>query len=374
MMKDSFLYMVSAAGRVNLIGEHIDYCGGKVMPAALSLKNSVYIRPNKSDKIHIRWRNLEEEVLLSIDRLSDYKKLKYANYIAGSLYEWGKEGNPIVGADMYFDCSIPFGSGLSSSAAIEVSTISAMCVITDTRIDKPRIALAAQRAEKNYVGVNCGIMDQFASACGIKGHAMLLDCASLQCDQVPLELGMYSFVIANSNKPHVLGESEYNTRRSETEQALSSFRSVFPIKSLAELGIDRFESLGKKLLNGKIFDRAKHVVYECNRVLEASAAIKVGELSTFGALLNESHESLKTLYEVTGKELDILQESALSSPYCIGSRMTGAGFGGCTVSLVETKHREDFSETVKELYTKKIGYAPTLYYADISDGIMIERL
>lgn len=372
-MKDNYQYKVSASGRVNLIGEHVDYCGGKVFPAALSLKNYVYIRPNGTDKINLSWTTLNDKITLDIDRLDEYKNVKYANYIAGSLWAWQKAGNRVIGADMLFECRVPFGSGLSSSAAIEVSTIAAMATITNTPLDKPVIALAAQRAEREYAGVNCGIMDQYASACGVKGHAMLLDCSTLLCEQVPVDLGEYSLVIINCNKPHNLVESKYNERRAETEEALKILQTKLPIKNLAEVTIEQFEEYGR-LLNGKVFDRAKHVVFECDRVNKASAAMKSGDIKTLGKLLNESHNSLRDLYEVTGRELDTLQQAALSSPYCIGSRMTGAGFGGCTVSLVKTANKSDFEASVVDAYTKEIGYAPSVYEAEIDDGITVEIL
>ena len=371
--KEKYDYEVSASGRVNLIGEHIDYCGGKVFPAALSLKNYVYVRANGTDKINLRWTDMPIEVTLDIDRLEDYKTTKHANYIAGSLLEWKNENNRIIGADMLFDCHVPFGSGLSSSAAIEVSTIAAMCAITETPLDKPRIALAAQRAEKFYAGVNCGIMDQYASACGIKGHAMLLSCGTLKCEQIPIDLKDYCLVIANCKKPHNLVESKYNERRSETEEALEKLQSVLKVFDLAEVSIEDFEKYGD-ILSGKIYDRAKHVVYECARVEDAAEAMKTGDLITLGRILNASHESLRDFYEVTGKELDALQEAAISSPYCIGSRMTGAGFGGCTVSLVEAAHRQDFEDHIIEEYTKKIGYPPAVYQTDVDDGITVKKL
>ena len=366
--------VVSASGRVNLIGEHVDYCGGKVFPAALSLKNYVYARANGTDEIRLAWTDLPDKVTLDIARLDDYKNVKHANYIAGSLYEWQRAGGVVVGADMLFDCKVPFGSGLSSSAAIEVSAIAAMCAVSGTPLDKPKIALTAQRAERTYAGVNCGIMDQYASACGRAGHAMLLDCATLACEQVPLDFGDHALVIINCNKPHNLAESKYNERRAETEEALRLFQAVTDVKNLAHLGVERFEEFGKKVLSGKVYDRAKHVVYECDRVEKAVQAIKEGDVVFFGKLLNASHASLRDLYEVTGKELDALQEAALSSPYCIGSRMTGGGFGGCTVSLVKNDRKQDFIEEVTARYAKKIGYPPSAYLADVSDGITIEKI
>ena len=372
-MNKEYLYEVAASGRVNLIGEHVDYCGGKVLPAALSLKNYVRIRANGSDKIYLRWSDIPLAVTLDVNDLDRYRSVKYANYIAGSLYEWKRAGHDVVGADMYFDCKVPFGSGLSSSAAIEVSTIAAMCAVTGAPLDKPAIALTAQRAEIEYAGVNCGIMDQYASACGVAGHAMLLDCATLTCEQVPVDLGEYLLVIADSNKPHSLMQSKYNERRAETEEALRTLQTVLPINCLAEMSVQDFARYGN-LLKGKVYDRAKHVVEECARVEEAAQAMKEGDIPALGALLNASHASLRDLYEVTGKELDCLQEAALASPECIGSRMTGAGFGGSTISLVKRAGKEAFIAALTERYAAKIGYTPSVYEAEIADGITVKKL
>ena len=371
---NNYNYRVSASGRVNLIGEHVDYCGGKVFPAALSLKNYVYIQPNGTDKINLEWTTVKDKISLDVSRLDGYKNAKYADYIAGSLWSWENADNRVIGADMLFDCRVPFGCGLSSSAAIEVSAIAAMATVTDTPLDKPKIALLAQKAEREYAGVNCGIMDQYASACGVKGHAMLLDCATLFCEQIPVELGEYSLVIVNCNKPHNLVESKYNERRAETEQALKLLQSVLRVNSLAEVTEEQYYSYAKRLLSGKIYDRAKHVVEECSRVNKAAVAMRSGDMTRLGKLLNASHDSLRDLYEVTGEELDTLQEIALSFPHCIGSRMTGAGFGGCTVSLVKSTYRQTFEDYIIEEYTRKTGYAPSVYNTTIDDGITIEKL
>ena len=372
--EEKYDYIVSASGRVNIIGEHVDYCGGKVLPAALSLKNFVYIRANGTDKINLSWTDLPDMIELDINKLESYKTLKHANYIAGSLYEWKMADNRVIGADMLFDCHVPFGSGLSSSASIEVSAIAAMCALTETVLDKPEIAVSAQMAEKLYVGVNCGIMDQYASACGVKDHAMLLDCSTLECEQVPIDFGNYALVVINCNKPHNLVASKYNERRSETEEALRLFQTKLKIDNLAEISVEDFEKFGKKLLSGKVYDRAKHVVYECERVGGAVEAMKRGDMIALGKILNESHESLKNLYEVTGDELDALQKAAVSHPACIGSRMTGGGFGGCTISLVKRGEVEDFKKLVVERYEKEIGYKPCPYCAETDDGITIKRI
>ena len=368
-----YKYKVTAAGRINIIGEHIDYCGGKVFPAALSLKNTVYIRPNGTDKINIKWTTLPDEVTLDIDKLDGYKDLKYGNYQAGAAYMLQKTGHKIIGVDMLQDCTVPFGSGLSSSAAIEVGTIAALAEIADEKLSNKEIALMAQQVERDYVGVNCGIMDQYASANGKKGYAMLLDCKEVTHEYVPFELGDYSLVIINCNKPHNLVESKYNERREETEKALKILQTVLPISCLAEVSEEMFEEYGH-LLSGKVYDRAKHVVEECARVEKAAKAMRDGDIPELGALLNASHRSLKELYEVTGKELDALAEAAQAHSACVGSRMTGAGFGGCTISIVRKDGVDDFKAAVSRAYKKKIGYECKIYDAEISDGITKSEL
>ncbi len=363
----------SAAGRVNLIGEHVDYCGGKVFPVALSLTNTVYARPNGTNKINVKWTTVEGEVSLDIDNLANYKHLKYGNYQAGSAYVWQQAGHKIIGCDMLQDCRVPFGSGLSSSAAIEVSTIAALATLAGERIDEVEIALAAQKAEREYAGVNCGIMDQYASACGRRDMAMLLNCKMLDCEYVPFRLGKYALIIANTNKPHNLVQSKYNERREETERALSLLQTKLNVTCLADISVDQFAEYGA-LLSGKIYDRAKHVIEECQRVNQASEALKKGDIIGLGKLLNASHRSLKKLYEVTGDELDTLVAAAQKQVGCVGSRMTGAGFGGCAISIVEKDAVEEFKANVGAEYKQKIGYDCSFYEAEVSDGIIVEKL
>ena len=365
-------YKATSAGRVNIIGEHVDYCGGKVFPAALSLKNTVYVRKNGTNTVNVRWTTLDKTVALDIDRLDEYRSLDYGNYIAGSLAMWKKAGYPIIGCDMLHDCTVPFGSGLSSSAAIEVSTIAAMCAVTDTPVDNVKIALEAQRAEREYIGVNCGIMDQYASACGKAGQAMLLDCSTLGVEYVPIDTGDHTLVIIDCKKPHSLVESKYNERRVETETALRILKPVTGINELAELDGETLEK-HKALLSPVVYKRAKHVVDECVRVNKAADAMKRGDMVALGKLLNESHRSLAELYEVTGRELDALAAAAQSHPACAGSRMTGGGFGGSTVSLVKTDGLDAFKAHVLSEYKKATGYAAEIYEASIADGITVEK-
>lgn len=373
MNEKDYEFKITAAGRVNIIGEHIDYCGGKVFPAALSLKNTVYVRGNGTDKINLSWTTLPDKVSLDTENLLQYKSLKYGNYQAGSALMWQQSGKKLVGCDMVQDCTVPFGSGLSSSAAIEVSTIAALAAVAGEEIEPVNIALLAQKAEREFAGVNCGIMDQYASACGKKGNAMLLDCKTLECKYVPVKMGAYSLVIINCNKPHNLVESKYNERRAETDEGLKILKEIAGISCLADLTVKQFDRCAS-LLHNKIRYRVKHVVEECERVNLAQKAMRAGDMLTLGNLLNESHTSLRYLYEVTGKELDALATAAQSHPACAGSRMTGGGFGGCTISIVKTEAVEDFKKYVLEKYEKATGYKATCYDAEISDGITVQKI
>ena len=364
---------VTAAGRINLIGEHIDYCGGRVLPAALSLTNTVYIRANGTDRINLAWTDVPDRISLDVGRLEDYKGVKYADYFAACAYILKREGRPVLGCDVLSDCRVPFGSGLSSSAAIEVSFTAALLAIAGEKIDPVRVALYALAAEREYVGMNCGVMDQYASACGKKGMAMLLNCATLECDYIPVSLGDYALVIANSNKPHSLVVSKYNDRRAESEAALAEINRYFPAEHLATVTPDAFESVADKL-DPILEKRARHVVCESERVSEAVKAMKCGDVTALGALLRASHDSLRDLYEVTGKELDALADAANAFPLCAGSRMTGGGFGGSTISLVRKDGVEAFQRFVADRYQAAVGYAPTFYLAEIADGITIKTL
>lgn len=368
-----YTYKVSAAGRVNLIGEHVDYCGGKVMPCALSLRNTVYVRPNGSDKINLEWTDLRGKVTLEIGKLETYKDLKHAKYHAGCAHLWRQAGHKVVGCDLLLDCTVPFGSGLSSSAAIEVSTIAALGAAAGETFDPVEVALVAQKAEQTYAGVNCGIMDQYASANGKAGHAILLDCKTLEREYILVNLGDCVLVIANCNKPHNLVESKYNERRAEAETALTSLQKIYPVNCLAEIKPYELEEYKKRLLP-VIYKRAKHVVEECGRVRLAAQAMRAGDMEALGEILGASHESLRTLYEVTGKELDCLAYAAQSHHACLGSRMTGAGFGGCTVSIVRKRRVEEFKKFVAEKYEKETGYRPSFYPAELSDGITVDKL
>ena len=365
--------LFTAAGRINVIGEHVDYCGGKVFPAALNLRCNVYGKKTGGNTVRMAFRGIDGIVEIETDKLDSYKGLKIGNYQAGVAYFLQQEGVKIVGCDLYYDCTVPFGSGLSSSAAIEVATAVTFCEYAGVAYDKVKLALLSQMAENQYAGVNCGIMDQFASAMGKKDHAVLLDCSTLEYEYVPLRLGEYCLVVANCNKPHNLVESKYNVRRQEVETALKMIQKVLPVSCLAEVLPKQFAEV-KYLLSGVVAKRAEHVVMECDRVNQAVAALKAGDLVELGRLLNESHYSLRDLYEVTGKELDTLSALARKETGCLGSRMIGAGFGGCTISIVKKTAVENFIRHVSKAYQDAIGYKASFYETSIEDGITVEKL
>ena len=365
--------LFTAAGRINVIGEHVDYCGGKVFPAALNLRCNIYARKTGGNTVRMAFRGIDGIVEIDTDKLDSYKGLKIGNYQAGVAYFLQQEGVEIVGCDLYYDCTVPFGSGLSSSAAIEVATSVAFCEYAGVKYDKVHLALVSQRAENQYAGVNCGIMDQFASAMGKKDHAVLLDCSTLEYEYVPLKLGDYCLVVANCNKPHNLVESKYNVRRQEVETALKAIQTKLDVKCLAEVTPKQFAEV-KYLLSGVVAKRAEHVVMECDRVHKAVDALKAGDIVELGRLLNESHYSLRDLYEVTGKELDTLSGLARKETDCLGSRMIGAGFGGCTISIVKKSAVEGFIRRVGKAYQDTIGYKASFYETSIEDGITVEKL
>lgn len=371
------LRVFMAPGRVNLIGEHTDYNGGYVFPAALTMNTTVIARKRDDNLIHLCATDLPDRVEADITKLDSYKHLKWGNYQIGVAYELEKLGYEIVGCDMLSHGTIPYGGGLSSSASIEVSTAILFATFSNEKkglpnnIDMIEMAKVSQRTEHTYAGVNCGIMDQFASAMGKKDHAIFLNCKNLDYSLVPLKMDGYKLVIANTNKKRGLADSKYNERRSECEAAFELLKDAVPgAMCLGDISAEQFAANAHLIENETVRKRAQHVIEEDDRVLRSVEALKAGDLATFGALMTQSHNSLRDLYEVTGVELDTLVEEALKIDGTIGSRMTGAGFGGCSVSLVREDAVERFIETVGKEYEKKIGYTASFYVSDIGDGGM----
>lgn len=361
-----------APGRVNLIGEHTDYNGGHVFPCALTIGTYAIVRKREDRNFRFYSTNFESLGVIeaSLDNLKYDKALDWTNYPLGVVWAFIEKGYPVdYGFDMLLFGNIPNGSGLSSSASVEVVTgVALRDLFGYDDISMIDIALFGQYSENNFNGINCGIMDQFAIAMGKKDQAIFLDTSDLSYTYAPIKLANEKIVIACSNKKRGLGDSKYNERRAECEEALSELQTKLDIKALGELSEEEFEA-NKDLIKSEVRQRrAKHAVYENQRTLKAVDALKAGNLEEFGKLMNASHVSLRDDYEVTGIELDTLVENAWEQEGVIGSRMTGAGFGGCTVSIVKTDCVDKFIENVGKAYLEKIGYAADFYVVEIGDG------
>ena len=360
-----------APGRVNLIGEHTDYNGGHVFPCALTIGTYAVARKRNDRKLRFFSMNFEHLGIIesSLDELKPMKEAGWTNYPKGVMWAFGERGMHLdCGLDILLNGNIPNGSGLSSSASVEVVTGFILKSLYGFDVSNQDLALIGQFSENNFNGVNCGIMDQFAIAMGKKDNAIFLDTATLEYEYAPVKLQGAKIVISCSNKKRGLGSSKYNERRSECEMALSEIQSGMGIETLGDLTEEQFESVKMAIKDEDRRKRAKHAVYENQRTIKAVEALKANDIALFGKLMNESHVSLRDDYEVTGEELDTLVEAAWKIDGVIGSRMTGAGFGGCTVSIVKTEDIDNFIAKVGAAYKEKIGYAADFYVVDIGDG------
>ena len=360
-----------APGRVNLIGEHTDYNGGNVFPCAIDKGTYGLVKKRNDRKFRMYSENFADLGVMefTLDELTNDKKHDWANYPKGVIKMFLEAGQKIdSGFDILFSGNIPNGAGLSSSASIEMLTAIVLKDLFHLSIDPVEMAQLGKKTENLFIGVNSGIMDQFAVAMGKKDNAILLDCNTLKYAYVPVVLKDEVIVIANTNKRRGLADSKYNERRAECDEALAELQTKLPIKALGELSIEQFEA-NKDLIKSPVRQkRAKHAVYENQRTLKAQKELSAGNLAEFGKLMNQSHISLRDDYEVTGVELDTLAALAWEQPGVVGSRMTGAGFGGCTVSIVKKDKVDDFIKNVGEAYKNKIGYAADFYIASVSDG------
>lgn len=360
-----------APGRVNLIGEHTDYNAGHVFPCALTIGTYGAARKRTDRKLRFYSMNFEHLGVLEadLDDLKPEKEADWTNYPKGVMWAFGMKGFQIpYGMDLLLNGNIPNGSGLSSSASVEVLTGYILREFFGFKVSNQDLALIGQYSENNFNGVNCGIMDQFAIAMGKKDHAIFLDTADLSYTYAPVKLEGAKLVIACSNKKRGLGDSKYNERRSECETALAELQKVIDIKGLGDLTEEQFEQNKSAIQDPVRAKRAKHAVYENQRTIHAVEALQANDIEKFGQLMNASHVSLRDDYEVTGIELDTLVEEAWKVEGVIGSRMTGAGFGGCTVSLVKDEAIDRFIDQVGKAYLAKIGYAADFYVVEIGDG------
>lgn len=360
-----------APGRVNLIGEHTDYNGGHVFPCALTMGTYATVRKREDNILNFYSTNFDELGIISssLDSLTYSQKDNWTNYPKGVIWALKDENYNIgYGFDIVFTGTIPNGAGLSSSASLEVLTAFILNDMFKLNLSLTQMALIGQKAENKYVGVNCGIMDQFAIANGKKDNAIFLDTATLQYEYAPIILEDAKIVIMNTNKKRGLGDSKYNERRAECERGLADLQKELNIQALGELTEDEYE-INKSLIESEIVQkRVKHAIYENQRTIKAVNALKENNLELFGKLMIDSHNSLSKDYEVTGIELDTLVEEALKQEGVIGARMTGAGFGGCAVSIVKTSKIDKFIKNVEEGYKAKIGYNPDFYVVEIGDG------
>jgi galactokinase len=356
-------------GRVNLIGEHIDYNGGYVFPCALEYGTYAIVRERQDNILNLASTNFDLRITSNIDNIEYLEQDDWGNYAKGIVKIMKDKGYKVGGMDVLVSGNIPNGAGLSSSASLEL-LVAVMVneIFNEGKIDRVELVKIGQNCENNFVGVNCGIMDQFAIGMGKEKKGILLDCNTLEYKYADVNLKEYTLVIMNSNKRRALNESKYNERRSECEEALSILKEHKNIENLCDLSVEDFLELQYFIENETVRKRARHAVFENSRVKESFDYLNKGKVKEFGELLTKSHNSLRDLYEVTGKELDTIVAEALKVEGCIGSRMTGAGFGGCAIALVLTTKVKEFTDIVKKNYTEAIGYTPNFYFSEIGNG------
>ena len=361
-------------GRVNLIGEHIDYNGGLVMPCAITQGSYLLTAPNEDGVFRFRSLNFPEHQEIPLQ--DQYKKDgdNWFNFPIGIINYFTKDGHQLKGLDMLFYGDIPLGSGLSSSASIEVVTAFALNDIFNSGYSKLDLVKLSKSVENNFIGVNSGIMDQFAVAFGEKNKALVLNCDTLEYQAVDSNLGDYLLAIINTNKPRNLTESKYNERVLECKEALTALQKELNINYLCDIDAETLKKHEHLITDAVILKRAKHVIEENDRVKLAAVALASNNLHEFGRLMYASHDSLRDQYEVSGVELDTIAEYGKTNSNVAGSRMTGAGFGGCAIALVKRDAFDDYSNKITKYYTDKIGYAPSVYSSLIGDGVGLLNL
>lgn len=361
-------------GRINLIGEHTDYNGGHVFPCAISLGTYGAARKREDNKLRFYSANFEDLGIIetSLDDLKYDKKDNWVNYAKGMIYFLKETGHDVdKGMDIFIEGNIPNGSGLSSSASLEMLIGVIAQELFNLDIDRVDLVKLGMETENKFIGVNSGIMDQFAVGMGKQNQAILLDTNTLEYSYAPVDMGNNVIVIMNTNKRRELADSKYNERRSECETAVGELQAKLDIKTLGELDAQTFDEYAYLIEDENHLKRARHAVWENQRTMQAQTALEEGDLEKFGRLVNASHVSLEHDYEVTGIELDTLAHTAWKQEGVLGARMTGAGFGGCGIAIVDKDKVEAFKENVGKVYTEKIGYAPAFYIAEIADGTKV---
>lgn len=359
----------SAPGRVNLIGEHTDYNEGFVLPIAIDRRTYVGAAANDSGTVRVQSLDLNEASAFSLGELHLSLESKWLAYIAGIAFELRKRGIRLSGADLMISSDVPIGAGLSSSAALEISVAAAFLALSNEHLDVTSLALMAQKAEHTYVGTRCGIMDQLTVSAAQKSHALLIDCRSLEVKHIELNLPAMTIVICNTKVKHELATSAYNQRRRECEDALRILREHLPtIQALRDVNVGDLKKPGERLPN-VLYRRARHVITENARTLEAAIALKDGDVEKFGRLMSASHTSLRDDYDVSSPELDLMVELAGTCEGVIGARMTGGGFGGCTVNLVRSDTVESFKQFITNEYRARTGLDADIYAVNTDHGV-----
>jgi galactokinase len=356
-------------GRVNLIGEHIDYNGGRVMPCAISLGTYLAVSKNTNKVFRFQCLNFPETAELHLQNSYSKTGKEWFNYPLGVIDYVLKQGHPISGLDLLFYGNLPIGAGLSSSASIEVLTAYALDQLFQLNIPRLELATLSKKVENEFIGMNCGIMDQFAVTFGEKDKAILLNCDTLGYELLPFEIKDYVLAVINTNKARKLTDSKYNERFAECGRVLKILKKEIDAKNLCDISIQTFQS-HKHLIDDPVLERrATHVISENFRVNEAAKVLQEGRLKEFGQLMFASHQSLTELYEVSGVELDTIIEFCRTYNDCIGARMTGAGFGGCAIALVKKEKLDDFTRRLIFYYQDKIGYEPEIFASAIGEGV-----
>lgn len=356
-------------GRVNLIGEHIDYNGGLVMPCAITFGTYMLVAPNDEQVFRFKSVNFNETAAVSLKQEFIKNGSNWYNYPVGVMAYFTQHGKPLQGLDILYFGDIPIGSGLSSSASIEVVTAFALNELFNAGFTKLELVKLSKWVENVFIGLNSGIMDQFSVAFGEKDKALMLNCDTLEYQAVNSNLGDHLLAIINTNKPRKLAESKYNERVQECQTALKALQQELNINYLCDIDTEKFDQFKHLITNPTVLKRATHVVTENERVKLAAKALSENNLTEFGQLMHASHDSLRDLYEVSGIELDTVVDYSKTNPAVTGARMTGAGFGGCAIALVKADEFENFSKGVMNHYTRKIGYAPSIYKSMIGDGV-----
>jgi galactokinase len=365
--------LFSAPGRVNLIGEHTDYNEGFVLPIAVNRRTVVAAAFSRENRIRVYSLSLGESAEFDLNSRQEQTSQKWVSYVKGVAAMLIERGVPVSGADLAIASDVPIGSGMSSSAALEMSVGTALVALAGVQLDLIQLAMAAQQAEHVYVGAKVGLMDQLAAAFGMQGHALLIDCRSLQRTAIPLQIGDTAIVVCDTNVKHELASSAYNERRAQCERAVELLRKRLPeIKALRDVSVGDFERYGDELPE-PIRKRCRHVVRENERTLKAANALRDADVINFGELMLESHRSLRDDYEVSCRELDVMVEIAMEQSGVFGARMTGGGFGGCTVNLVETNQVRRFCDGISKNYQQQTGIEAGIYVVEAADGVREEK-